>query len=397
MSSKRDPDDILREEGVDALRDVIDRKLADNARAEHIQPNGHGAHMKPHRSRFVVALFDDLAFVGQGVSMVRGFIPNNAMVVVWGPWKSGKSFWTFDLMMHIACGWSYRGRNVERGTVVYMALEGGFGVRRRAEAWRRQYPDRPANPPFYLMDTPIDLIAEYKQLLADMKAQGVVPQVIVIDTLNRALNGDENQKDMARFIHAVDEIRKALQCTVIVVHHCGHDDTRMRGHSALPGAIDAEIKISRDDVGNVVAKVVLMRDGEPGAEEVSRLEQVTLGYDDDGDPITSCVVVPVGAAVQKGGPKLSGVTALVFRALKEELAEYERTFDAAVYGAKLPDKARCPVVCWRKRFYTSSADDPDTKQKQFVRSVRKLQELRIIEIFDGDVWLTGQAGHDRTK
>ena len=65
-------------------------------------------------------------------------------VVVWGPPKCGKSFWTFDLMMHVALGWEYRGRRVQQGAVVYLALEGGHGFRARVEAWRRRHLDRPS-------------------------------------------------------------------------------------------------------------------------------------------------------------------------------------------------------------------------------------------------------------
>ena len=36
-----------------------------------------------------------------------------------------------------------------------------------------------------------------------------------------------------------------------------------------------------------------MKDGQAGAVCASRLESVDLGCDDDGDPITSCVIVPV--------------------------------------------------------------------------------------------------------
>jgi len=34
-------------------------------------------------------------------------------------------------------------------------------------------------------------------------------------------------------------IRNAFGCAVIVVHHCGIDATRPRGHTSLAGAVDA--------------------------------------------------------------------------------------------------------------------------------------------------------------
>ncbi|HEY1749742.1 MAG TPA: AAA family ATPase [Caulobacteraceae bacterium] len=48
--------------------------------------------------------------------LVRGLIPRVGLVVVWGAPKSGKSFWVFDLVMHVALGREYRqgGRTLRR-------------------------------------------------------------------------------------------------------------------------------------------------------------------------------------------------------------------------------------------------------------------------------------------
>ena len=45
----------------------------------------------------------------------------------------------FDLSMHIALGRGYRGRHVQQGPVVYLALEGGRGFTHRVEAFRRRH------------------------------------------------------------------------------------------------------------------------------------------------------------------------------------------------------------------------------------------------------------------
>src|SRR5262245_6064479 len=48
---------------------------------------------------------------------VKGLLPRSGLVVIWGPPKTYKSFWTMDLALHIACGWSYRGRRVQQTPV----------------------------------------------------------------------------------------------------------------------------------------------------------------------------------------------------------------------------------------------------------------------------------------
>jgi hypothetical protein len=144
--------------------------------------------------------------------------------------------------MHVVLGRNYRGRKVRQGIVVYCALEGGHGFRNRMIAWKTRYlngHDRPV--PFYLMAEPLNLIADYKTLINDIDNQlgGDRPAIIVIDTLNRALIGDENKsEDMTKFIRAMDALRTAFDCLVLTIHHCGIVGGRPRGHTSLSGADD---------------------------------------------------------------------------------------------------------------------------------------------------------------
>jgi hypothetical protein len=85
---------------------------------------------------------------------------------------------------------------------------------------------------------------------------------------------------MAAYVRAADAIRDAFDCAVVIVHHCGHNGERPRGHSSLIGALDAQIGIKRDSSENIVATLELSKDGEAGAETVSRL--VPMVHDDDG-------------------------------------------------------------------------------------------------------------------
>src|SRR5262249_12332470 len=83
--------------------------------------------------------FNDLRPGIRSDHLVDGLIPRSGIVAVWGPPKSGKSFWAFDLAMHIALGWPYRDRRVEQGPVAYLAFEGADGFNNRAEAFRRTH------------------------------------------------------------------------------------------------------------------------------------------------------------------------------------------------------------------------------------------------------------------
>ena len=117
--------------------------------------------------------------------------------------------------------------------MVYLALEGGKGFTHRVEAFRRRHSVKDA--PFYLITDRTDLVNDHKQLIDAIKAQSSErPALVVIDTLNRSLAGSENSdKDMAAYILVADVIREAFECTVAIIHHCGHSADRPRGHSSL--------------------------------------------------------------------------------------------------------------------------------------------------------------------
>src|SRR6266436_2555709 len=91
--------------------------------------------------------------------LVKGLIPRNGIVAVWGPPKCGKSFWAFDLALHSALGWDYRSRRVIRGATVYCAFEGAEGYKARAAAFRQAH-NIAADLvlPFYLVPVRIDLV-----------------------------------------------------------------------------------------------------------------------------------------------------------------------------------------------------------------------------------------------
>jgi hypothetical protein len=83
------------------------------------------------------------------------------------------------------------------------------------------------------------------------------------------------------------------------VHHCGVDGSRPRGHTSLTGAADAQIAVSRDEATNdVVAKLEWLKDGAEGDIIAGRLELIELDLDEDGEPNTSCVIVPADVEQQ---------------------------------------------------------------------------------------------------
>ena len=251
------------------------------------------------------------------------------MSVVWGPPKCGKSFWTFDVVMHVAIAREYRGRRVHPGSVVYCAFEGASGIEARKAAWEQNCLDDidPDTVPFYLQPLTLDLVREHPALIASIRAK-LVPDdpplvAIVLDTLNRSIRGSESSdEDMTAYVNAAEALVAAFNCAVPVVHHCGINENRPRGHTSLTGAVEAQLKVSRNVAGHFVVEVEYMKDGAEGATVGSGLEPVTVGKNEDGDDITSCIVLEVeGTPTPKEKPKLSDKDELARRTLADIAAD----------------------------------------------------------------------------
>lgn len=342
--------------------------------------------------RFRLVPFDRITVGSDLVYLIKGIIPRAGLVVIWGPPKCGKSFWTFDLVMHVALGWQYRGRRVLQGAVCYLALEGGHGFQARVEAFRQRFLSDDADPvPFFLIADALNLVKEHPELIGCIRLQAgeSQPAVVVIDTLNRSLAGSESDdKDMAAYIRAADAIRDAFGCVVIIVHHCGIDATRPRGHTSLAGAVDAQIAVKRDAADNIVVTVERMKDGPEGDSLLSRLEVIDVGHDRDGDAITSCVVAPVEgeAAVTTSTRKLSDRQRLALEALADVAADRGKPPPQSL---GLPGGLQAIALTeWRDALYSRAVLDKEAKspREDFRRVRNALQTRRLIGVHDDLVW-----------
>jgi hypothetical protein len=266
--------------------------------------------------------------------------------------------------------------------VVYCAFEGHEGFKRRAEAFRRKHniPDR--KPPFFLAAIQAKLVRDHQALIASIRAQTSNPIAVVLDTLNRSIDGSESDdKDMGAYLSAAEAIGNAFNCVIIIVHHCGVEGSRPRGHSSQTGTCETQIAVRKDAAGNVVALVECMKEGPSGEEFVCQPEVIKLGLDQDGDEMTSCAVVPVDAAAATVTTKSKEDKAWEKSLLRRVLMNM-----AAKHGVDLRPIEGGPIVravdqeAVRPEFYASYRADGNAETKQnarqraFRRAVDKAQE-----------------------
>jgi hypothetical protein len=357
--------------------------------AENGISNGHTT-----AAKFSLVRFRNIELTTTAVYLVKELIPPEGLIVVWGPPKCGKTFWVFDLVMHVALGWDYRGRRVEQGAVVYIACEGERGLAARKEAFRLAKLPEDADPPFYLLTTRLDLAAQIDELILDISAQipGGSCAAIVLDTLNRSIGGSESDdKDMGAYVKAADKLREKFHCAVIIIHHCGTNDKRPRGHTSLTGAADAQIAVSRNSSDQVLAKVEFMKDGPQDAEIASRLEIIEVDCDEHGERITSCVVEPVeGVASAKNSKRLTASQRRALDLLGEAINKAGKIPPACDH---IPSDTLCVSESWWREYCYSGqiaqSDKQEAKQKAFKRAAIDLLGAGRIGKWDDLVWVAG--------
>lgn len=360
-ASNYDLNDYHQEHGPDAVRALLEQSKA------------------PAR-RFNLLSDDDLCKLPPQQWRVKKVLPVTGLAAVFGASGSGKSFLVIDMAQAIAAGRDWFGFKSKPCNVLYCALEGEGGIAGRVSAYRAHHGE--TSPNVRYMADPFNLLGhgDIAGLADAIKATGQGAEVVILDTLNRAAPGaDENSsQDMGNIITAAKELQRLIGGLVILVHHTGKNASAgLRGHSSLHAALDAAIEVRRDGDRRewLSAKV---KEGEDGQTHPFKLEVLELGIDEDAEVITSCVAVPDnepgGRAKQKRltAGQRQGITAYC-TAANDGLGE----LDAAGNFAGLQ------LETWRESFYrTSTADNTDSKKKAFQRVRNSLQDDGLLSAID---------------
>lgn len=297
------------------------------------------------------------------------------------------------------------GHRVRRGLCIYLALEGQHGIRQRVAAYRRAKGGTFHNVHFILDRFRVLSEDDQDALVDAVLGVGLESPVVFIDTLAQAAAGaDENSNaDMGRIVSAAMEIQQATKGLVVVIHHAGKDVSRgMRGGSALPAAADASIEVKRggDDARSwTLAKA---KDGRDGITHGLELRVIELGEDEDGDPITSCVIDPDEA---RGGfekpkpkePKLSRDAAACLALLADATHHQSEPWPEEAYGPRPQDAPERIVTneALRRLFLDTSrpGDSHATKSRAYLRAMEALREINAVGGFRDAIWPNPQTRH----
>jgi hypothetical protein len=184
--------------------------------------------------------------------MVESIIPQQGTTLLYGQAKIGKkSYVGISMACAVAAGKWWCGFRTQKAKVLYVAGEGFFGLLRRQKAWEKLH--GPVGDDLRFLRLPINYYnpADVKQALDALKAQGFVPDFIIIDTLARSMSGgnENDTKDMNRVFEQLELFRRALsEASILLIHHTNREG-EYRGSSVSPGAVDGiiESKSNFDD------------------------------------------------------------------------------------------------------------------------------------------------------
>ncbi len=367
-----DANDYAAEHGSDALADLLD-------------------HAKTPGMRYRLLAADAVAKAPPLQWLVRGVLPATGLACIFGASGSGKSFLALDLCAAVADGARWFDCRGMAAPVVYLALEGEAGFAQRVRAWElhrnRAMPDK-----LRFVMQPFGLLAgdDVTSLADAVQASGCAGGLLVVDTLNRAASGaDENSStDMGHIIDAAKTLQSRCGGLVLLVHHSGKDASRgLRGHSSLIAALDASIEVIRTDTGQAW-RIDKSKDGADGIAHEFALWPVEIGNHLDGEPITSCVVTrnDTPSEVKRAMPPKGGNQRVAWDAITELLksASKERPTDApdslpqgkpAVPLEDALDAIRRHLTCEQKR-----------RTERATAALTGLQARRLVMVDSEFVW-----------
>lgn len=231
---------------------------------------------------------------------------------------------------------------------------------------------------------------------------GLPPGLIVLDTLSKTLGaGKENTDDLALYVANCGAIAAEFGCCVLPVHHRPKDaeSTEPRGHGSLKAGADTVILV---EAGNPKrARITKQKDDEERELLLFDLQRVELGVDDEGDPVTSCVVAPTLVDSNVSGNKLQQKVMSLAPNYRIVFAQIGRAIEAegVPVPADIPDgmidkqwvgkvvslrtvSDRC-IAALR----TGSDTKPDTARRTFERALKSLQSKEIVGVWEEWAWI----------
>ncbi|MCA1498849.1 AAA family ATPase [Bradyrhizobium sp. NBAIM14] len=313
-----------------------------------------------------------------------------------GPPGSGKSALLVSAALHAAIGTDWRGyRSKQRVGVVYFALERGQLAKRRMMAMAG-----PPNLPIAVASQVIDLVHPgCVQIIVDTIRSaeahfGLPVGLIVLDTYPKGIaagGGDENSaRDQNIAAANLRRVHEQVAAHIALIGHTGkNEDKGARGSNAHLGDVDLMVQIAVQ--GEIrTATITKNNDGPEGVLTQFTVRAVTLGQDEDGDDITTAVVVdevPAGGAAGRR-ENLTSAQRKAMDMLLRVILDFGKPAPATSdypKGVKTVTVKQWREACLKGGLSPGGTDE--SAGRAFRRAMADLDRMKMISTWDGLVWV----------
>lgn len=189
---------------------------------------------------------DQLDEIPEPEPLIEGWLYRDSLARMWGPSGGGKSFVAVEIACCVSTGRAWHGTPVAKGRVVYVVAEGAAGMKKRRQAWQERQ-EWPGSTGVCWLTLPVQVMGpEWDRFVSEIAS--LKPALVIFDTQAKVTVGvDENDNTaMGQVVEQLSNLRVATGACVLLVHHQGAGEAdRARGATAVKGAMETEISISK--------------------------------------------------------------------------------------------------------------------------------------------------------
>lgn len=189
--------------------------------------------------------------------LIEGVMQPESSAMLVGESGTYKSFIAIDWALSIAYQRPWFGHEaVEQGPVIYIAGEGQAGLSKRVHAWHKHHGVEREAGRFLMPRHRPQFPSGTEDLMEACEAFEVEPAMVVLDTVNRTIEAEENSADdWRRFMADCADVlhNRWPDVVVLVVHHLGKDRAKGdRGTSARYASMDHVYEVTKGAGGGLI-------------------------------------------------------------------------------------------------------------------------------------------------
>ncbi len=251
---------------------------------------------EPPPGRFRIMSIAELVDVEPPEWRIDGIFPTHGSSVVYGAFETFKTFIAIDMMLCLATGRPWMGREVKPCSVLYIAGEGQVGLGMRVKGWLAAHEISPSDVRFQGLPEAVALpsLNDQDALLRSIDGMEHKPEVIVLDTVTRMTGGGSlnDEKDAQAYVRGMDRLRIATGAHILNIGHSGKDKEKgILGSTVLPAAMETIICVERN--GNALTLINAnpkgkQKDG-PNFEDIRLMRQI-VDFEHRGQPMKTVIL-----------------------------------------------------------------------------------------------------------